>query len=169
MILATILTNPRERSRFFRFAIVGVVGAVVDFGTFNLLTNLLGFSAVVASIFSFVAAIISNFTWNRYWTSPESRSKPLARQYAQFFVLNLIALLVRTLIFDALNEPLIMLAAASLDGPLGFIARFAVDTLNMTVEQLGNNLALACAVVTMMLWNFFANRFITYSDVKFGH
>jgi hypothetical protein len=24
-------------------------------------------------------------------------------------------------------------------------------------------------VVVVMFWNFFANRFITYSDVKIGH
>ena len=159
----------RESRRFAKFLVVGAIGAVVDFGAFNLLFRVFHVDPRLAQAISFTLAVTSNFTWNRYWTYPESRSKPLSRQYAQFFILNLIALLVRTLIFDALNEPLIALAAASLDGPLGVIARFAVDTLNMTVEQLGNNLALACAVVTMMLWNFFTNRFITYSDVKFGH
>ena len=168
--LLTSLRNPRkEGERFFKFLIVGAVGFVVDAGTLFVCTSLLIIPDLIAQAVSFAAAVTSNFTWNRYWTYPESRSKPLSRQYAQFFILNLIALLVRTLIFDALDEPLIALAAASLDGPLGVIARFAVDTLNMTVEQLGNNLALACAVVTMMLWNFFTNRFITYSDVKFGH
>jgi hypothetical protein len=81
--------------------------------------------------------VTSNLPGTVTGRTPESRSKPLSRQYAQFFILNLIALLLRTLIFDALNEPLTALAAASLDGPLGFITRFAVDTLNMTVEQLG--------------------------------
>ena len=32
-----ILANPKERTRFVRFAIVGVIGAIVDFGIFNLL------------------------------------------------------------------------------------------------------------------------------------
>ena len=162
-------TARRESRRFARFLVVGAIGAVVDFGAFNLLFRVFGADPRLAQAISFTLAVTSNFTWNRYWTYPESRSKPLAQQYAQFFALNLIALLVRTLIFDALNDPLTALAAASLDGPLGFITRFAVDTLNMTVEQVGNNLALACAVVTMMLWNFFTNSFITYSDVKFGH
>ncbi|MCJ7533953.1 MAG: GtrA family protein, partial [Anaerolineales bacterium] len=84
MTFTSIITNPRERTRFFRFAAVGIFGAVVDFGTFNLLTNFVGLSAVWASVFSFIAAIISNFTWNRYWTYPDSRSKPLGRQLFQF-------------------------------------------------------------------------------------
>ena len=29
-------------------------------------------------------------------------------------------------------------------------------------------LALAIAVLVVLFWNFFSNRFITYSDVKFG-
>jgi putative flippase GtrA len=36
--------------------------------------------------------VISNFLWNRYWTYPESRSKPIGRQMTQFFVLNLMGL-----------------------------------------------------------------------------
>ena len=33
----------------------------------------------------------------------------------------------------------------------------------------GYNGALAIAVVVVLFWNFFSNRFITYSDVKIGH
>ena len=32
-----IVKNPKERSRFIRFAIVGAIGAVVDCGFFHLL------------------------------------------------------------------------------------------------------------------------------------
>ena len=39
--MTSILTNPRERTRFVRFAIVGVIGAIVDFGVMNLLTGFL--------------------------------------------------------------------------------------------------------------------------------
>ena len=65
MPLPAVITNPRERTRFLRFAVVGIIGAVVDFGTFNLLSSVVGLGAVVSSVFSFIAAIISNFTWNR--------------------------------------------------------------------------------------------------------
>ena len=156
MILATILTNPRERSRFFRFAIVGVVGAVVDFGTFNLLTNLLGFSAVVASIFSFVAAIISNFTWNRYWTYPESRSKAISHQLTQFTIVSVLGLLIRTPIIALLESPLQRLIERVAFFPIGFIDATFV----------GNNLALATAIIVVMLWNFWINRYWTYNDVE---
>lgn len=76
MALTSVISNPRERTRFLRFAVVGIMGAVVDFGTFNLLSSVVGLSAVVASVFSFMAAIISNFTWNWYWTYPDSAPNP---------------------------------------------------------------------------------------------
>ena len=69
-----ILTNAKERSRFIRFAIVGAAGAVIDFGVFNFLTNLVGYfkeNVVWASVISFILAVISNFTWNRLWTYPD--------------------------------------------------------------------------------------------------
>jgi putative flippase GtrA len=77
--MTVIITNPRERTRFFRFALVGFMGAVVDFGVMNLLSQVFKVPLVIAGTISFIAAIISNFTWNRYWTYPDSRSKPLAR------------------------------------------------------------------------------------------
>lgn len=156
MTLTSIITNPRERTRFLRFAVVGIIGAVVDFGTFNLLTNFAGFTAVWASVISFIAAIISNFTWNRYWTYPDSRSKPLGRQLIQFSVVSLVGLFIRTPIIAVL-EPLFNRIFTGFSFlPIGFA----------TAEFLANNLALAIAVIVVMFWNFFINRYWTYSDVE---
>ena len=156
MTLTSIVTDPRERSRFFRFATVGIIGAVVDFGTFNLLTAFAGMTAVMASIFSFIAAIISNFTWNRYWTYPDSRTKPISRQLIQFSVVSVVGLLIRTPII-ALLEPFFTQLFIGLPYlPIGFI----------TAERLADNLALAIAVIVVMFWNFFINRYWTYGDIE---
>ena len=156
MTLTSIVTNPRERTRFFRFAVVGIIGAVVDFGTFNLLTNFAGLTAVWASVISFVAAILSNFTWNRYWTYPDSRSKPLGRQLIQFSAVSLLGLLIRTPIIYFLEPLFYNIFSEFAFLPIGFI----------TSEFLANNLALAIAVIVVMFWNFFINRYWTYSDVE---
>jgi putative flippase GtrA len=155
MTLTSIVTNPRERTRFLRFATVGIIGAVVDFGTFNLLTTFVGLTAVVASIFSFIAAIISNFTWNRYWTYPDSRSKPLSRQLIQFSVVSALGLLIRTPIIAILEPFFTRLFNGFAFLPIGFI----------TGELLADNLALAIAVIVVMFWNFFINRYWTYDDI----
>jgi putative flippase GtrA len=155
MTLTSIVTDPRERTRFFRFAVVGIIGAVVDFGTFNILTNFAGFSAVWASVISFIAAIISNFTWNRYWTYPDSRSKPLGRQLIQFSTVSIVGLLIRTPIIAVLVPLFNRIFTGLYFLPVGFI----------TAEFLANNLALAVGVIVVMFWNFFINRYWTYSDV----
>jgi putative flippase GtrA len=156
MTLTSIITNPRERTRFFRFATVGIIGAVVDFGTFNLLTAFAGMTAVSASVFSFIAAIINNFIWNRYWTYPDSRTKPITRQVIQFSVVSIVGLLIRTPII-ALLEPFFTQLFTRLPFlPIGFI----------TTEFLANNLALAIAVIVVMFWNFFINRYWTYDDIN---
>jgi hypothetical protein len=70
----------RERTRFIKFLIVGTIGAVVDFGSFNLLTGVFRLPPVPSSVVSFLAAVTSNFFFNRHWTYPDSRSKPVSRQ-----------------------------------------------------------------------------------------
>ncbi len=148
------LKNSRERTRFFRFMVVGVFGAVVDFGTFNLLTSVFGVPEVIAQTFSFLAAVVSNFIWNRFWTYPDSRSKPVLRQAFEFTLINVAGWLVRTPIFAGLLGPLNRLfERLSLPGPFN-------------PEFLGNNLSLAIAVAVVMFWNFFVNRYWTYSDVE---
>ncbi|MDR3574752.1 MAG: GtrA family protein [Anaerolineaceae bacterium] len=148
-----ILTNKKEQTRFLRFMAVGIFGAVIDFGTFNLLTVLFHFPFIIAQAISFTLAVCSNFIWNRYWTYPDSRSKPIPRQLVQFFGVNIIGLLIRTLLINWLDVVLRQASAAIL--PAGFLSP----------EIVGNNAALATAIIVVMLWNFIVNRYWTYNDV----
>lgn len=155
MIFTSIVTDQRERGRFIRFTVVGTIGAVVDFSTFHLLESVAGVRAVWASVFSFTAAITSNFLWNRFWTYPDSRSKPIHHQVVTFFVVNIIGLGIRTPIFAALESPL-----------RGLFARFPFLPVGLiTADRLGYTFALGVAVVVVMFWNFFVNRYWTYNDV----
>lgn len=156
MIFTTILFSARERDRFLRFATVGVIGAVVDFGTFNLLSVILGIGTVLASVFSFIAAIVSNFTWNRFWTYPDSRTKRIPFQLSQFIIVSAIGLMIRTPIIALLVRPLRLFYAAQPFLPFSFV----------NANVLGNNTALAIAVIVVMFWNFFVNRYWTYGDVN---
>lgn len=153
--MTVLLTNPRERTRFLRFAVVGIIGAVVDFGTFNLLNGLFGVPAVWASVISFSAAIISNFTWNRFWTYPDSRSKRLSVQLVEFMVISVVGLAIRTPLFAFLDKVLLMILSSS-----------GIEAIGLSAEFIGHNLALAISVVVVMFWNFFVNRYWTYNDVE---
>lgn len=147
--------NRKELKRFIKFMFVGGVGAVIDFGTLNLLAHVLNFDLRLAGTISFVMAVTSNFLWNRYWTYPESRAFPPLPQYLQFFVINAMALVIRL--------PILTLLPAPISGTL------AAMGLNAgTAEVLGNNAALAMAVGIAMFWNFFINRLVTYRHIKVG-
>lgn len=153
--MTVLITNPRERVRFGRFAVVGLIGALVDFGTMNLLTRYLRFPLVLAGTISFIAAVCSNFLWNRYWTYPDSRSKPIAKQLIQFGMVNGAGLLIRVPLL-AILEPLFTNLFNMLPIHIPFLSS----------SFLAKNADLAVAVVVVMFWNFFANRYWTYNDVS---
>jgi putative flippase GtrA len=142
----------KEGKRFVKFLAVGASGFVVDAGTFFIFTSLLHVPDLIAQVFSFAAAVVSNFTLNRYWTYPESRSKSIRRQITQFTLVNLAGLAIRSVIFALVLGPYRAIANAQtlirLDP--AFLARYA---------------ALATAVTVVLLWNFFVNRYWTYNDV----
>lgn len=150
-----IIRDPVERTRFLKFALVGLIGAIIDFTIFNLVSNFTPLSAVVASAISFVAAVVSNFLWNRFWTYPDSRLKTFANQLSQFIVVSVIGLLIRVILFTPIENLI-----------LDVITRFIKSGFFLTPQFLGHNITLAFLILIVMLWNFFANRYWTYNDVK---
>ena len=147
--------NRKEAKRFFKFMFVGAMGAIVDFGTLNLLAHVFDVPVTIAGVISFSLAVTQNFLWNRYWTYPESRDFPAIPQYLQFFIINATALLIRVPILALVPGPVIA----------------ALESTGMApgaAEVLGNNFALALAVGIAMFWNFFVNRFVTYRHIKVG-
>lgn len=156
--------NPKEAERFIKFAMVGLIGAVVDFGVFNLLRwillqivvseEMITWAITGAQTVSFLAAIGSNFLWNRYWTYPDSRTKSFRRQFAQFALVNFVGIFIRAPFVWATHEW------------LGEVI-YSFTSWDIEVARaLGDNLSVALAVGIVMFWNFFVNRYWTYNDVS---
>lgn len=180
MVVDTLMrfgVNPLETKRFIKFAVVGSIGFIVDFGIFNILLNPLtllfaegsaafqyvlslnlpfdsprSFAATLAGTISFIAAIISNFIWNRYWTYPDSRAKSVRRQFVMFVLVSVAGILIRTPIVYYTVYPFTDLV-------------LQVNALAPYAERIGSNMALILAVLIVMFWNFFVNRYWTYNDV----
>lgn len=153
--LKTWLTqNRKEIVRFLKFAVVGTFGAVVDFSILYLMHRVIGLPIIPANTISFTCAVISNFVWNRYWTYPDSRSKPLGPQFGQFLVVNIAGWAINTTILALLESPLTGVAG-------GFFTALNPEQ----VYNIGYNAAKAVATGVVMFWNFFVNRFWTYNDV----
>ena len=149
----SLLNSKQERIRFLKFAFVGVTGTIVDFGIMNLMRLVVGVPLIWAQAISFSVAVVNNFLWNRYWTYPDSRSKAPHRQLLQFVLINMVGIIVRTPLVTWFDKVILsLLDKNSISLPLD----------NYVISQ---NLALAGAVAIVLLWNFFANRYWTYSDV----
>ena len=155
----------KEVERFLKFAVVGTLGAIIDIGMLNLLQSTLlppsGANELIhvrlATGTSFVAAVSSNFIWNRYWTYPDSRSRPIFLQLIQFFLVNITAVIFRLI--------LVSLTYSS----LGNLAQDILQNESWdeeTINQIGTNIAQLISMGIAMFWNFFANRYWTYGDVE---
>jgi putative flippase GtrA len=148
-----ILTENQERIRFLKFALVGAVGAVIDFGVMNLMTRMFNMKLVFAGTISFTCAVISNFILNRYWTYPDSRSRHLLHQLGMFVIVSAAGIAFRIPILHYV-EPLMA----------SFIENIT-RVSDANAEVLAKNFTLAFAIGVVMIWNFFINRYWTYNDI----
>ena len=151
---ATITSNRKEVTRFLKFAVVGTIGAFVDFGILYLLHVIVGWPLALSNTISFTCAVLSNFTWNRLWTYPDSRSKPLTAQLGQFFIVNIAGWAINTGILLTLNQPL-----------TGLVTAMSILPDPAVAVKLGYNAAKVVATAIVMFWNFIVNRVWTYGDV----
>lgn len=147
-----LVANKKERTRFIKFGVVGLIGSVIDFGVFNLLTLNFEVSSIPSSVISFSLAVINNFILNRFWTYPETRENPFQKQLIQFAIVSCLGLAIRVPLFALMEKLLIPLAAKTIPNVL-------------TPTIVGHNVALAFVIGVVMLWNFFINRYWTFKNV----
>lgn len=136
--------RPQELRRFLKFATVGAIGMVVDLTVLNVMHKLVGLPLLVANSISFTTAVASNFTWNRLWTFPESRQRPILSQLGQFALVNVLGLAINNLVLWVVFQ---------------LIKGFVPDPLNY-------NLAKISAIGVVLFWNYFVNRFWTYRGIE---
>lgn len=149
-----LVRDAKERERFLKFVVVGTIGFGVDSLTFNLVRSGLGLPAEISTVISFCVAVVSNFLFNRFWTYPDSRSKPVMSQITQFAAVNVAGLIIRTVVFSLIHRPMVGLF------------EIIMPDFFVSPTVLGENASLAIVVIIVMFWNFFVNRFWTYNDVK---
>lgn len=150
-----IFTNKTERTRFLKFALVGVSGTIVDFGFFNLF-RFLGFPIQLAGSLSFAIAVVNNFLLNRYWIYPEAREKSVMKQFTAFVLINLIGLGIRVGLLSFVPSWIsFILLKTGINFPfLGLELGFYAD-----------NLSVAVAIFIVLFWNYFSNRYYTFNEV----
>jgi len=175
-IAARFGDRSKEVERFLKFAVVGSIGALVDFGTVIVLqatvfppadkigTPLPG-NVVIATTIAFLAAVVSNFLWNRFWTYPDSRSRSIRRQLALFTFVSFVGWLGRT-IWIRLSYHAIGVMMMPILLPLVHVFRPTYVPSLTADDKLGTIIAQFVGIIVVMFWNFFVNRYWTYNDVK---
>jgi putative flippase GtrA len=119
--------------KFFRFAVVGASGLVIDFGLTYLCKERFKLNKYFANGIGFFVAATSNFFINRSWTFANA-DPDVGAQYIKFILFSMIGLFINSLIVWLLNDRL---------------------KKNFYLSK-----AIATGIVT--LWNFFSNFFFTF-------
>jgi dolichol-phosphate mannosyltransferase len=89
---------------FFKFAIVGGLGTLVNIAILYLLTEKAGVYYMFSAIFSFIIAMTSNFILNKVWTFKENIKLNAGKKYLQFGLVSVSALLVNLLFLYLFTE-----------------------------------------------------------------
>lgn len=122
--------------QFIKFSLVGLVGTLIDIGLLNFLHLSLGVFVYLAATISFIAAVLNNFLMNKHWTFKNQagfHSKSRI-QFFQFVFVSVIGLLIN------------------------------LGIMYLLIESFGvwYNWAKLAAVIVVLFWNFFANKFWTF-------
>ena len=137
--------HSQSTGRFIKYALVGALGAIIDFTLLNLLIFGAGWNsdigALLANVVSTSAAILSNFIWNRLWTFSDTQHPGAGKQLTKFVLVSLSGLVINTAIFFGTYH-LILTPIL----PAGIAVQLAKVT----------------AIGLVLFWNFNLNRLWTF-------
>ena len=119
--------------KFIKFGVVGFSGLFVDYGFTFLCKEVLKINKFISNSIGFILAASSNYYLNRIWTF-KSENPNIAEEYTTFIIISLIGLIINNLVLWQI------------------LKRFKINFY----------FAKAFAIAVVIIWNFFANAFITF-------
>jgi putative flippase GtrA len=122
--------------QFIKFGIVGLGNTVIDFGMYVVGTRFLSLYYLYANTLSWVCAVFFSFTMNKFWTFRAVQPGALVRQYSKFFIVSFVSLVISLALLHVL-----------------------VDMLHVH-----DIIAKGATIAVVMFWNFFMNKFWTFSS-----
>ena len=121
--------------QFFKFCVVGTIGAIIDIGGLYILVEFFGLHYLLGAAISFTLAVINNYLLNKYWTF-QNKSKNHTKQFICFLLVSIGGLLINLGIMYLLVEILFVWYL----------------------------LAKAVASIIVLFWNFLMNKYITFKS-----
>lgn len=122
-------------TKLLKFGVVGFSGILVDFGVTYLLKEKTRVHRYIANSLGFATAATTNYLLNRIWTFSSTNPDVLV-EYAQFFTIALIGLLLNNLIVYLLSD------------------------LKLKINFY---IAKGIATIVVFLWNFTMNYLFTFA------
>ena len=150
MVAMVPVRYQRTVRQFMKFSVTGAIGAFVDFGSYNIMTRLLGwedvytvfgYEIIAANLVSVLLAIISNFYLNKYWTF-RNTSEEVVKQGAGYFALNFVTFILNQILTS-------------------FFA-FRVPFVAQLFGGQKDNIAKALAIGIILFLNFAGSKFIIF-------
>jgi len=140
-----------------KFGIVGIINTLVDLTILNVLNLVFGIHYAIANTISVSVAIVNSYILNKSWTFKDN-DKHIIKQFAIFFILSLIGLLINNSVLILLKESLTFI-------PNFFVSVVHFLRLNSVFSDnfVALNSAKAFAILASMVWNF-----ITYKKFAFN-
>jgi putative flippase GtrA len=145
------LTRRRGIRQFVKFAIVGASSTVITFAVLNLTLDLLHGHRYISATVAFLVSVGNGYFWNKRWTFREAQAKAVHTQFSQFFMVNVVGLVLTWLIMR--------LVATPMDHQLLHLRPFMPQA---RVYKISTNIGQIVAVPIVVFWNFFANRKWTF-------
>ena len=136
MISAFYQRNKALVVQLLRYAVVGGVAFVVDYGSLWLLTEVVGLHHLVSAAIAFILGLICNYVISTAWVFGESK---VSNRWVEFVIFSIIGV-----IGLGLNELIIYLCT--------------------DVCGLHYMLSKIMSTVIIFFWNFFARRFILFKS-----
>jgi putative flippase GtrA len=127
--------------QFAKFCLVGATSTAIDLGLFAALRTL-EVPRLLAQTISFSFAVTNGFFWNRRWTFRAVEPERARRQYASFYLVNVVGF--------TLNTTLLYL----------FAHLFVTSGMP---ERRAELLGKALAVPVVAIWNFSASKFWAFA------
>ena len=149
--------------QFIKFAIVGVINTVVDFGVLNVLIFFTGVASGIGfSLFkgiSFLAAVGNSYILNKSWTFKDKSGND-TKKIVDFLFVSVVGLLINvgaaSLIVNGFDPVEFIIVPAS--KVLGYFGMF------ISIEQIWSNIGALIATAVSLIWNFYGYKVLVFKQ-----
>lgn len=130
-----------------KYGLVGVLNTLLDFSVLNLLSYIFSIysqsSLILINVFSFLAANLNSYFWNKYWTF-QNQNKKVVGELLKFFIVSVIGFL--------LNSAILWFFTTRIKPLFGFS------------PQVWLNIVKLVATVVYIIWNFIGYKLIVFKE-----